>query len=96
MELEQRGKSLTRFITTILQTWSKVYIARRAICQGVALIMFSNVVYILNNYVVSWFNLNATEVAMARGVIQVPVFALVLMRNRRQIIEGGLIMSIIL
>ena len=58
--------------------------------------MFSNVVYILNNYVVSWFNLNATEVAMARGVIQVPVFGLVLMRNRKQIIEGSLIMSIIL
>ena len=57
--------------------------------------MFSNVVYILNNYFVSWFNLNATEVALARGVIQVPVFGLVLLRNQNEITEGILNVSII-
>ena len=56
--------------------------------------MFSNVVYILNNYFVSWFNLNATEVALARGVIQVPIFGLVLMRNQNQITEGILILIV--
>ena len=56
--------------------------------------MFSNVVYILNNYFVSWFNLNATEVALARGVIQVPVFGLVLMRNQNEITEGILILIV--
>ena len=56
--------------------------------------MFSNVVYILNNYFVSWFNLNATEVALARGVIQVPIFGLGLMRNQNQITEGILILIV--
>ena len=53
-------------------------------CQGVALIMFSNVVYILNNYLVSWFQLASAEVALARGILQVPFSAsLILLRNRR-------------
>ena len=47
--------------------------------------MFSNVVYILNNYLVSWFQLAAAEVALARGIFQVPFIAsLILLRNRRQ------------
>ena len=54
--------------------------------------MVSNVVYILNNYVVSWFQLNATEVALARGLIQVSIFGVVLLLKNRKIqlnLDGG-------
>ena len=48
------------------------------------LILLSNIIYILNNYAVSWFNLHSTEVALVRGVLQVPVFGIViLLRNRK-------------
>ena len=61
-------------------------LTRKAICTGVVLIMVSNVIYLLNNYFVSWFELNATEVALVRGLLQVFVFGLVLLlKTRRQL-----------
>ena len=56
--------------------------------------MFSNLVYILNNYLVSWANLHAPEVSLVRGVIQVPVFGFVLFKNRKQNTEGISFVSI--
>ena len=41
---------------------------------SVALIMFSNVVYILNNYLVSWFQLASAEVDLTRKIFQVPLY----------------------
>ena len=50
-----------------------------------ALILFSNIVYILDNYTVSWFQLLSTEVTLVRGIVQVLVFGFViLLKNRRQ------------
>ena len=63
------------------------------------MIMVSNVVYILNNYVVIWFQLNATEVALARGLIQVSIFGVVLLLKNRNIqlnLEGGAYLTFIL
>lgn len=52
--------------------------------------MFSNVVYILNNYLVSWFKLHATEVALVRGILQVPIFGFVLLFKKRKRSDEGL------
>ena len=58
--------------------------ARKTLCTGVVLILISNIIYILNNYTVSWFRLHATEVALVRGVLQVMIFGLaILARNRK-------------
>ena len=48
------------------------------------LILVSNIIYILNNYTVSWFSLHATEVALVRGVMQVIVFGVVIMFGKRK------------
>ena len=53
------------------------------------MILFSNVVYILNNYLVSWVQLHATEVALVRGLLQVPIFGFVILfKNRKRNDEG--------
>ena len=44
-----------------------------------ALILFSNIVYILDNYTVSWFQLLSTEVTLVRGIVQVIGFGFVLL-----------------
>ena len=50
-----------------------------------ALILFSNIVYILDNYTVSWFQLHSTEVTLVRGIVQVIGFGFVLLiKNRKQ------------
>ena len=49
------------------------------------LILTSNIIYILNNYTVSWFRLHATEVALVRGVLQVMVFGVVLLLGNRKL-----------
>ena len=47
--------------------------------------MFSNIVYILDNYTVSWFQLRSTEVTLVRGIVQVIGFGFViLIKNRKQ------------
>ena len=48
------------------------------------LILISSIIYILNNYTVTWFRLNATEVALVRGFLQVTMFGVaILVRNRK-------------
>ena len=49
------------------------------------LILTSNIIYILNNYTVSWFRLHATEVALVRGVLQVMFFGVVLLLGNRKL-----------
>ena len=47
--------------------------------------MFSNIVYILDNYTVSWFQLRSTEVTLVRGIVQVIGFGFViLIKNRKR------------
>ena len=53
--------------------------------MGVLYIMVSNTVFILNNYTVKWLELNASEVALVRGLIQVSVFGMVLIIRNREI-----------
>ena len=49
-----------------------------------ALILISNIIYILNNYTVTWFRLNASEVTLVRGILQVIIFGFaILVRNRK-------------
>ena len=49
-----------------------------------ALILISNIIYILNNYTVTWFRLNASEVTLVRGVLQVIIFGFsILVRNTK-------------
>ena len=49
------------------------------------LILVSNIIYILNNYTVSWFSLHATEVALVRGVMQVILFGVVIILGNRKL-----------
>ena len=49
-----------------------------------ALILISNIIYILNNYTVTWFRLNASEVTLVRGILQVIIFGFaILVRNTK-------------
>jgi len=54
----------------------------KAILQGSLLILISNLIYIGNNYLVSWTQLAAPEVALVRGVLQVTVFGVLVWRSR--------------
>ena len=49
------------------------------------LILTSNIIYILNNYTVSWFRLHATEVALVRGVLQVMISGVVMLLGNRKL-----------
>jgi len=54
----------------------------KAILQGSLLILISNLIYIGNNYLVSWTQLAAPEVALVRGALQVAIFAVLVARTR--------------
>jgi len=54
----------------------------KAILQGSLLILISNLIYIGNNYLVSWTQLAAPEVALVRGVLQVVIFGVLVWRTR--------------
>lgn len=47
--------------------------------------MVSNILYILNNYLVSWFMLQATEVSLVRGVMQVILFGVILITREERL-----------
>ena len=49
-----------------------------------ALVLFSNIVYILDNYTVSWFQLLSTEVTLVRGIVQVLGFGFVILIKKRK------------
>ena len=49
------------------------------------LILVSNIIYLLNNYTISWFSLHATEIALVRGVMQVILFGAVIMLGNRKL-----------
>ena len=53
-----------------------------------ALILFSNIVYILDNYTVSWFQLLSTEVTLVRGIVQVIGFGFVLLIKNRKLSQN--------
>ena len=55
----------------------------RRLFQGSSLILISNLIYIGNNYIVAWTGLTATEVALARGGLQVLVFGVICYREKR-------------
>ena len=49
-----------------------------------ALILISNIIYLLNNYTITWFRLHASEVTLVRGALQVMIFGFaILVRNRK-------------
>ena len=80
------GDSLSRFLYLQLTRYNCLdVIARGSLCSGVTLILISNIIYILNNYTVSWFGLHATEVALVRGVFQVVGFGVVLLLKHRKL-----------
>ena len=55
----------------------------RNLLQGSVLILISNLIYISNNYAVAWTELNATEIALVRGTLQVIVFGVIVWRDRQ-------------
>jgi len=55
----------------------------KAILQGSLLILISNILYIGNNYLVSWTGLAAPEVALVRGTLQVVIFGLHVWKTRK-------------
>ena len=54
----------------------------KRIFLGTVLILFSNLTYIGNNYLVAWTGLLAPEIALFRGVVQCLVFGSLLLRNK--------------
>ena len=55
----------------------------RNLLHGSVLILISNLIYISNNYAVAWTELNATEIALVRGTLQVIVFGVIVWRERQ-------------
>ena len=59
----------------------------KAILQGSLLKLISNLIYIGNNYLVSWTELAAPEVALVRGALQVLLFGVLVLRTRETGVE---------
>ena len=53
------------------------------VLQGCVLILLSNLVYIGNNYLVAWTQLQAPEIALVRGIFQIVIFGAIIWRGRR-------------
>jgi len=54
-----------------------------ALLQGCVLIVLSNLVYIGNNYLVAWTQLQAPEIALVRGIFQIGIFGAIIWRGRQ-------------
>ena len=54
----------------------------KALLQGCLLILMTNLIYVGNNYLVSWAGLGAPEVGLVRGALQILVFGFLLWRSR--------------
>jgi len=52
------------------------------VCIGAVLIIISNIIYIMVNYVVSWTKLNAGEVDLIRGFMQIVIFGGIILLNK--------------
>ena len=68
--------------SNVNETNAKDKLKVKAILQGSVLILISNLIYIGNNYLVSWTELAAPEVALVRGTLQVVVFGVLVWRTR--------------
>ena len=56
----------------------------KKLLQGSLLILISNLIYIGNTYLVSWTQLKATEVTLVRGGLQIFVFGLLAVSNKKE------------
>jgi len=54
-----------------------------AVLQGSVLILISNLVYVGNNYLVAWTQLQAPEIAFVRGIFQIVIFGAIIWRGRQ-------------
>ena len=54
-----------------------------AVLQCSLLILISNLIYIGNNYLVAWTGLQASEIALVRGIIQIVIFGAIFYRGRQ-------------
>ena len=54
-----------------------------AVLQSSVLILISNLVYIGNNYLVAWTQLQAPEIALVRGIFQIVIFGAISWRGRQ-------------
>lgn len=54
-----------------------------SVLQSSVLILISNLIYIGNNYLVAWTGLQAPEIALVRGIIQIVIFGVVFHRERQ-------------
>ena len=68
--------------SNVNETNAKDKLKVKAILQGSVLILISNLIYIGNNYLVSWTELAAPEVALVRGTLQVVVFGVLVWSTR--------------
>ena len=72
----------------ILNVWLKQCLIRDPqflsfrLCFGVILILISNIIYIMVNYVVSWTKINAGEVDLIRGLMQIAIFGGIVSSNK--------------
>jgi len=62
---------------------TEIKLNARTLLSATFLILVSNLIYIGNNYIIAWTELQATEVALARGLLQVLVFGFVFWKEQK-------------
>jgi glucose uptake protein GlcU len=59
-------------------------VTTRNLVLGTSLILFSNLIYVGNGYIVKWTELKAPEIALVRGVVQMILFGAIVWKNRKE------------
>ena len=68
---------------------TEIKLNARTLLSATFLILVSNLIYIGNNYIIAWTELQATEVALARGLLQVLVFGFVFWKEQKTKEKGS-------
>merc|ERR1712098_756173 len=61
----------------------KKSLSSKAVLQGAVLVLISNLIYIGNNYLVAWTQLQAPEVTLVRGTFQMLLFSAIIWRSKK-------------
>merc|ERR1719347_1921281 len=67
---------------------NKKSLSSKAVLQGAVLVLISNLIYIGNNYLVAWTQLQAPEVTLVRGTFQMILFSAIIWRSKKTKKEG--------
>ena len=62
----------------------EIKVTSRDLFAGTALVLFSNLIYVGNSYIVTWTGLKAPEIALVRGAIQMLIFGIIVWRSSKE------------